>query len=243
MAVKRLQLSVNAACDVLITNALGKRLGFDAQSGQVFEEIPQAEMRMTLPFPLYLLPADDADKPYRISLSGKAASRELRADLTISGGGFVAGCKDLRLSAGDQLLITITSDGRRLALTAGHSSQSPLLYTATQSGRSMPSYLFEIGGPQLASGKTLAVALDLQSQRLTFKDDNAKRDKYTVKIRRTNPDGTRNVFFREGILFGMADHYLVDFGKRDNKPDVCLYVADKADHFDDKSCIEISLQR
>lgn len=243
MTAKRLQISLNAECEVLITNAQGKSIGFDSKKGQVLNEIPQAEIREVPPFPVYLLPADTLDKPYTIRLTGRPASRDVHTDLMVTGGGLVAGCKNLLLTAGKTLTLTVTSDGRRLTFTAGQDEQTPLLFTSTQSGRSNPSYSFEIGGVKLASRKTLAVTLDMEKQRLYFKDNDAKRDNYSVKMRQTNPDGTRYVFLRTDIQLGKADNYMMDFGKWDGKTDMCFYIDDKGDGFDNKACIKVSPQK
>ena len=243
MTAKRLQVSLNAECDVLITNVQGKSIGFDPKKKQVLNEIPLAEIREAPPFPVYLLPADAVDKPYQIHLTGRPSSREIHADLMITGGGFVAGCKNLLLTAGKNLTMTVTSDGRRLSFTSGQDEQIPLLFTSTQSGRSNPSYSFEIGGVKLAAGKTMAVTLDMEKQRLYFKDNDVKRDNYTVKLRRTNPDGTRYLFLRPDIQLGKTDNYLMDFGKWDGKTDVCFYVDDIGDGFDNKECIKVSPQK
>ena len=119
----------------------------------------------------------------------------------------------------------------------------PVLFTSTQSGRSMPSYSFEVGGRLLPSGKTVALRLDMETQRLYFRDDDARRDKYSVKVRRTNPDGTKNAFLRQDILFGQANNYMLDFSKWDGQTDVCLYVDDRGDGFDKKECIKLSPQK
>lgn len=243
MTAKKLQVSLNAECDVLITNAQGKRLGFDPKKKQVLNEIPQAEIREVPPFPIYLLPADAVDKPYTIRLTGRPSSPEVHADVTISGSGFVAGGKNLLLAAGKNLTLQVTSDGRRLTLTAGQSEQTPLLFTSTQSGRTHPSYSFEIGGVKLAAGKTLRLTLDMEKQRLYFKDDDAKRAPYSVKMRQTNPDGTKNIFLRGDIQLGKTDNYMMAFGKWDGKTEMCFYVDDQGDGFDNKECLKISAQK
>jgi len=227
----------------LITNAQGKSLGFDPNKRQLLNEIPEAEIREMPPLPTYLLPSDNSNSPYRIILAGRASTSEARTDLTISGAGFVAGFKDLVIAAGKILTVTFTTDGRRLSLTAGDVDQAPALFTSTQSGRSKPSYAFEIGGARLAQGKTVAVTLDMESQRLYFNDDDLRRDKYSIKIRRTNPDGTKNAFLRQDILFGKADNYMLDFSKWDGITDLCLYVDDMRDGFDKKECIKLSAQK
>ena len=83
----------------------------------------------------------------------------------------------------------------------------------------------------------------MEKQHLYFKDDDAKRDIYTVKMRQTNPDGTRFVFLRQDVQLGKMDNYMMDFGKWDGKADMCFYIDDKGDGFDNKECIKLSAQK
>lgn len=240
--VKKLKISLNQDCEVLITNSQGKRVGYDPAGKQILNEIPGAEVPEPGAYPSFALPADDPNNPYRINLTSISTKQDLRADLVITGAGFVAGFKGLRLTAGNELLMTFTSDGRRLSFKAGKAVQKPVLFVATQPGRGKPSYVFEVGDSFLSTGTTIAMTLDMEQQRIYFKVDDVLRNKYSVMMRLVNPDKSKSTFLRKDIQYGKSDNYRLDFGNWDGKSALCLYVDDKGDGFDGKECMKLSSQ-
>jgi hypothetical protein len=235
---RTVQMSVNSEASILITNGQGKRVGFDTEKNNVVNEIPGAVINNETRFPTYLLPFDKSGKPYTIILSGKPLKSRVETNLTLTGPGFLVGFKGIHLDAGENLTATIGNDGRLLAFTAGQSGETPTLSYAVSAGHGQPSYKFEIGPLKLAAGKTVSATLDTNGEHLFFRDDDEKRNKYSVMMRRTNPDGTQNVYRRHDISFGATDNYLMEYGKWDGQVPVCFKV-DDGKGFDQSICVEM----
>lgn len=207
---------------MLVENAEGKRFGFDFKSQKFVSEILDARAVEREASTLFVLPFDKSGKPYSVTVSGKRMSKE-DADLTLTGPGFLIGFRNLPLKAGQVEKLGIASNGLHLSLTANQEGPTPQLFFTTQSGRGKPSYRFEVISKLLGAGKTITVDLDLDKGRLYFKTDAAKKDSFSVKVRRTNPGGTRDTFAHQNISFGKTNGYAMDFGQWDGKGDVCFY--------------------
>ncbi|PYS45868.1 MAG: hypothetical protein DMF68_20970 [Acidobacteria bacterium] len=235
---KTVQVSINSEAALLITDGEGKRLGFDTEKQTVVNEIAGASVNYETRFPVYLLPSDNSSKPYTILISGKSLKSKVETNLTLTGPGFLVGFKGIHLNALENLNATVSLDGKQLSFTAGQSSETPTLSYAVSAGHGKPSYKFEVSTLKLSQGKLVATTLDLFAGRLFFKDDDEKRNKYSVMIRRTNPDGTRSVYQRRDISFGASDNYVIEYGKWDGRGAICFKVyGGKA--FDQSACVEM----
>jgi hypothetical protein len=237
-----LTFQLNGEGNILLTDGAGRRLGFDAQKSQTLNEIPGAEtlgsvggLGLDVP-PTYRVPAQKSSKPFTINVSGKSLKSEVDADMEIDGPGFVVGFEGIMVDPGESLSMTVSPDGRRLSFTASQDGETPDVYITTESGPDKPSYEFEIGGITLNAGKTVTVTLDLQKERLFFKDDDADRDKYDVVIERTNADGTRDYYTNEDMGVGKKDSYEIDFRKWDGKGPLCFMDDEDGDGFEDEKC-------
>jgi hypothetical protein len=230
--------------DMLITDAAGKRVGFDFKNNKFVNEIAGSRvifekggLHKNFP-PQINLPLSNSSKPYSVGLSGKTLKRGVAADLDVEGPGFVIGFSDIKLDPGESLTMTATPDGRELSFTASNDGQTPDIFITIESGRKHPTYLFEIGGLKLAAGKTVTMRLDIAKEKLFFKDNDAGKNNYDVRVARVNPDGSKNYFEHDGLAIGKSDSYEMDFGKWDGKGDICFEEDDEGDGFEDSQCTE-----
>ena len=64
-----------------------------------------------------------------------------------------------------------------------------------------------------------------------------KKDSFTVKMRRTNPGGTRDTYTQQDISFNKTNSYAMDFGQWDGKGDMCFY--DWCDSCEKRQCTKL----
>src|SRR5882762_3422493 len=219
---KTVQISLNVDADLLIENSEGKRVGLDFKTRKFVNEIPAARVVSGESSSTFILPFDKSGKLYKVTVSGKSSTR-IDADLSMSGPGFVVGFHSVPLTSGQIQTMTIGSNGLHLSLTANQAGPTPQLFITAQSGRGKPSYRFEVASSLLKTGKTITVDLDIDKGRLYLKTDDPMTDSFTVKMRRTNPAGTRDMFAHKDISFGKMNSYAMDFGQWDGQGDICFY--------------------
>jgi len=235
---------------MLITDATGKRVGFDFKASKFVDEISGSRviferggLGKNLP-PQINLPLSNSTRPYTIAISGKSLKRGVTGDVDVEGPGFVVGFDDIRLDPGETLAMTATPDGREISFTASSDGQTPDIFITIESGRKKPTYLFEIGKLKLAAGKTVTMRLDIAKEKLYFKDNDAADNNYDVLVERTNPDGTQNVYEHDGLDLGKkSDNYEMDFSKWDGKGDICFEEDDEGNGFEDEECVKEPNQR
>src|SRR6266567_4272342 len=240
-----LGFSMDGEGDMLITDAAGKRVGFDFRNNKFVDEISSSRvvfekggLNKNIP-PEISLPLSNSTKPYTITLSGKSLKRGVDADLDVEGPGFVVGFSDIKLDPGESLTMTATPDGKELSFTASNDGQTPNVFITIENGRKHPTYLFEIGGIKLSPGKTVTMKLDLDKQKLFFKDNDAKRDAYDVLVARINPDGSKNFYEHHDLeIAKKTDNYEMDFSKWDGKGEMCFEEDEEGNGFDDNKCVE-----
>ncbi len=234
--VKTVQISLDVEADVLIENSDGKRLGLDFKTRKFVSEIPEARVISRETSATYILPYDKSGKPYMVTVSGKSTSK-VDADLSMTGPGFVVGFRTVPLQAGQLQKLSIASNGLHLSFTANQNGPTPQLFLTSQSGRDKPSYRFEVVSSLLEVGKTIMVDLDFAKGRLYFRTDAVKKDSFNVKMRRTNPGGTRDMFAHQNISFAKANSYAMDFGQWDGKGEVCFF--EVCDSCKDNQCTKL----
>ncbi len=235
-AARTVQISVDTDANILIENSDGKRIGYDFTSKKFVSEIPDARSVDRESSATFILPYDKTGKPYEIAVSGKPGGA-LAATLSMTGPGFIAGVRNLKLSAGQIQKIIISPNGSSISFLAGENGAAPQLFFTTQSGRDKPSYRFEVASPSLSQGKTISVNLDLAGGRLYFKSDDAKRISFSVMMRRTNPGGARETYSHRDISFSRVNAYVLDFGKWDGKGDACF--SEACTGCDESQCIKV----
>jgi hypothetical protein len=234
-AAKTVQISLNVDAEVLIEDSDGKRIGFDFNRRKFVNEIPNARAITQESSATYVLPFDKSGRPYKVTIVGKSAAK-VDVDLSMTGPGFVVGFRSVPLTSSQVQTMSIAANGLGLSLTANQDGPTPQLFLTEQSGRDKPSYRFEVSS-LLAAGRTITVNLDIDKTRLYFKTDGAKKDSFSVKTRRTNPGGTRNLYAHQDISFGRLNSYAMDFGEWDGKSEMCFY--EVCDVCDLKRCTKL----
>jgi hypothetical protein len=222
LVAKTVQIFLDADADVLVQSSDGKRTGLDFKTKKFVNEIPEARVIARESSTSYVLPYDKSGRPYTVMITGKSTTR-VDANLSLTGPGFVVGFRGVPLLSGQVQTMNMASNGLSLSFTANQDGPTPQLFFTSQSGRGKPSYRFEVSSSLLATGKTITVDLDTEKGRLYFKSDNAKKDSFTVKIRRTNPGGIRDLYSHQDISFGNSNSYAMDFGNWDGKSEMCCY--------------------
>ena len=244
--VETLTISSSGDVDLLIADGSGKRIGYDQAKKITVNEIPGAVENVSegdvdddIP-PDYIIPINPSNKrPYKITVQGTASP--YMTDLQIYGSGFVVGFEDIDVDKGETLNMTVSQDGRELTFTASADGETPSIYITTDSGEEKPSYEFEIGGIDLAAGKTFSVKLDPDKGLIYFKDDDGSADKYDVYISRTLPNGKVVEFDEFDMDIGKGNSYVLNFGAWDGKGKMCAKDDDDDDgDFEDEDCEEIA---
>ena len=245
--METLYITATGDNDLLITDPSGRRIGYDLPKKVTVNEIPGAVENLiagdgeTDTPPEYILPVNSANKkPYKINISGSDSKETV--DLQIYGAGFVAGFAGISLDKGENLNMTVSQDGHELTFTASADGETPSIYITTDSGPKKPSYEFEIGGISLEGGKTISVKLDPDKGLIYFKDDDGAQEKYDVKVSRTNPNGTVNIFDEFDMDVGKGNNYVLNFGAWDGKGPMCVK-DDSSGDFDHDECKNIENQK
>ena len=216
------QVSIDTDANVLIANSDGKRIGFDITTKQFVNEIPEARIIDRESYSTFVLPYDKTGKVYRIAVAAKAGSASA-AILSMTGPGFIAGVRSLKLTAGQVQRLSISANGSAISFMTNDDGGTPQLFFTTQSGRDKPSYRFEITSPYLSRGKTIRVNLELEQGRLLFQSDDTRKNSFSVMMRRTNPAGGRDTYLHQEVLFARSNNYALNFAHWDGKGDACFY--------------------
>jgi hypothetical protein len=232
---RTVQLSLSGDADLLIENGEGKRVGLDFKSGKFVNEIPAARVVSRESSATFILPSDKSGQPYKVTISAKSTTK-VDADLSLTGPGFVVGLRSIALTPGQLQKVTIAANGLHLSFTANQDGPTPQLFLAVQSGRGKPSYRIEVSS-SLKTGKTITVQLDPGKERLLFKTGEATKDSFTLKLRRTNPGGTRELYVHNDISFSSSNSYAVDFGAWDGKSEMCFF--EVCDSCQDRPCTKL----
>jgi hypothetical protein len=221
-ASRTVQISLDTDANVLIENSDGKRIGFDFTAKKFVNEIPDAHSLDREASSIFILPFDKTGKPYKIAVSGRPASAPA-ATVSITGPGFIAGVRSLKLSVNQIQRIEIGGDGSSVSYLASDNGTTPQLFMTTQTGRDKPSYRFEVTSSFLSLGKSIKVLLDLTSGKLYFNSDDGTKSSFEVVMRRTNPGGVRQIYSHQAVAFGRANNYVFDFGQWDGQGEACFH--------------------
>ena len=215
--------------DLLITDPNGKQIGYDAKKKAEVNQIPDAQIiyddgGLDLNYsPDYVLPYDAAaKKAYQLLLSGKDLREETKADLSVSGPGFVVGLDDVLLDPKEELVVTISPDGETLTFTASADGKTPSIYVTTENGPDKPSYKFEIDGVTIDAGKTLTMRVDVGKGKVYFSDNDGNDDAYDIHFERTNADGTKIKFDQKDFNPKGKDSFEVDINNWNAKTKPCV---------------------
>ena len=218
-APKTVQVSITANANVLIKNADGRRIGVDFSTGKFINEISDARLIDSESITPFVLPYDQAGKPYTIMVTGKTEVTA-PANLSMTGPGFVVGARMLPIRSGLIHTVTISANGSTVSFTSSQDGEMPILFMTFQTDRTKPSYRFEIGAASLSAGKILSLELNSAVGRLTVKSSDPKQLKLSIQVRRTNPGGSRDTFSHRDTSFISGYDYALDFGSWDGKSDI-----------------------
>lgn len=143
--------------DMLVLDGKDRRLGYDPDEDDYFDEIPGARMSTLIggkgvDLPFYRVPHDPKGEPYVIVFSGANVKKQSVMDFVYSGPGFTVGFDEIRLDPDEYLVAAISPDGERIAMEMTSDGQLPsVYYYADTGGRS---YMAEIV-PNIAPVKDL----------------------------------------------------------------------------------------
>ena len=127
----QVEFSLTAGGELLVTDAEGRRVGYDPATGQMVNEIPGARIvRLRGASPRYKLPVPEGDAPYRVVVSGQSLAQEVDTNLVMVGPGYVSGFEHIQLEQGKDLRMSMSPDGRQLTFDKGQSVREPEVFTA-----------------------------------------------------------------------------------------------------------------
>lgn len=239
-AVKNVRINLNAPGELLITNAAGRSIGYDAAAGKEINTIAGASVSVLKNRPpVYSVPFTSAARPFKIKIFGVNLSEKTTTDLAMTGENFVIRFDDITLDPNEILTATMNPNGRELSFTASADGETPAFSFAVDApDPKQPSYVFKLSrGGNLAAGKTLKATLDTSKGVFYFGDDDPRQAEYALNVTRLNRDGTENNLTKDKISFGKTNRYLLDFGKWNGTDAPCFYAADKRVRSDEK-CVK-----
>jgi uncharacterized repeat protein (TIGR01451 family) len=215
---------------LMITRSDGKRAGVDPLTGQFISEIPGAEqtsneggMGMNVPSTIHVPHTVGMSYTLRVSDTKTAyGNGSSKADVNIFGDGFVTRLKGLKLDSsedpiaapGSNDVVGIVFDGDSHRVSYQSSSldnDTPSLGMAI-SQKNAPDFAFEIGGAQMAPGKTLEVGFDTTTGKLSIENNDTSSNTFTLNLEKTNLDGSKNTYQSTSVGGGSNTGLTVDMG-------------------------------
>jgi len=240
-AAKTVRINLNAQGELLITNAAGKRIGYDSLTGKEIKTIAGASISVLRNRPpVYIVPFADATRALKIQISGKTLTEKATIDLAMTGEGYVTRFDDITLDPNETLSATMSPNGQELTFTAGVDGETPALSFAVDpppTAAKQPSYIFKLSRSNLSAGKTIKATLDVKKGKFYFGDDDLQKAEYVLNVTRVNADGTENVLTKDKISFGKTNRYLLDFGKWNGTDAPCFYADDNGSRIANEKCV------
>ncbi len=134
-AATKIEFFLTNGGDMLITNTRGQRIGYDVAAGQMLNEIPDAQVVYLkgVSSPMYVLPLQEADKLYDVTVSGQTLAEAVDTNLVMVGPGYVVGFEHIQLEPDQDLLMSISSDGTQLTFKEGQTAPAPQAFIANDS--------------------------------------------------------------------------------------------------------------
>ncbi len=213
--------------EMMVVNGDKHGVGFDFERQQFINDVAGAEVQEWIgglgvdQSPILILPQQLGSEPYKVHVAGKTVEQAVNAELLVAGPGFVAGLSALKINPGEDMLITISPDGRDVSFTASEQGTfSPDFFMALDPLDSSDSYIFGVGGFELDAQKKVDVALNLNSGLLTFSDNDGETDTYAVEILRVADNGTVSYYNNNDIQLGGSSDAAMNFGAWDGSGDI-----------------------
>lgn len=209
------QIWVNTKADFLITDAQGRRLGFD--EGCFYREIPGAEAQ-SLKWgvdvwtvdqePLYFMPSG---LDFTMSLDGKSLTTTSSGEVTMIGPGYDLEISDICMDPGQKDTLSFSPDGTRLSYRTT-SNESPDIILGMEGKEA--DYAFFIKGVDLQGGGTLEVARDMEKGVLSLKTTGTGGPgTYGFLMDRITEEGGEQIFGHDGISLAPGDTATLYFGR------------------------------
>ncbi len=209
------QIWVDTKADFLITDAQGRRLGFD--QGRFLREIPGADAQ-SLKYgvnvwavdqdPLYFMPGG---LDFTMSLDGKSLTTTSSGEVTMIGPGYDLEISDIQIRSGQKDALTFSADGTWLSYQTP-SDESPDILLGME-GKEID-YAFIIKGVDLQGGGTLEVARDMEQGVLSLKTTGSGGPgNYSFLMARITEQEGEQIFGHEGISLAPGDTAYHYFGR------------------------------
>ncbi|MEM7535248.1 MAG: CARDB domain-containing protein [Chloroflexota bacterium] len=218
---------------MLIVDPNNKAVGYDFETEQEINELSDAVVSENIGgqgqelVPTYRLPVvTDGMYPwYDVYVAARYLTGTVDSDLQINGPGFSVGLEFIQISEGEDLLITVSPDGRQLTFNASEEGLwGPDIYFALDPDPEGDSYIFSIEGFVLESFKTITTTIDLDTKQLLFEDDDGASDTYALEVLRIDKDGNEFFFSNDAVEVGAEDEAAMDFGSWDGESDMRITI-------------------
>ncbi len=229
---------------MLIQLSDGRRVGYDFDTEKEVNEIDGVK-RVNLRYglgkdipPVYEIPIPADNSLITVFISGKTLEKEVDADLTMTGPGYVVGFEGIYLDPDEVLIMQIRPDGHQMSFTASQDGETPAVFLAEDPEDDIsPSYIFEVGGEALETEKTVTFTLEEDSLYIT--DDDGNEDEYDLSITRIDDVGD-NHFKKDNVAVNGSANARIKFDQWDgNQGTLGLYADDEGDGFDDETALEL----
>ncbi|MCX5973775.1 MAG: hypothetical protein NTU59_03705 [Coprothermobacterota bacterium] len=209
------EIWVDTKADFLITDAQGRRLGFN--EGRFLREIPEAEAQ-SLKYgvnvwavdqdPIYFMPSG---LDFTMTLDGKSLTTTSSGEITMIGPGYDLEISDIHVSSGQKDALAFSSDGTRLSYQT-LSDESPDIMLGMEGKEA--DYAFIIKGMDLQGGGTLEVARDMEKGVLSLKTTGTGGPgSYGFLMARITELEGEQIFGHDGISLAPGDTAYLYFGR------------------------------
>lgn len=206
---------------LMVTRDDGLCAGVDPATGQFIAEIPGAEQveittddGRNIPNVIHIPHVAGRTYALRIAdVKNEYGNQSATANLNILGDGYVTRLKGLKIDSpadpetatpGNNDVVGVTFDGDNHSLgftSSALDSDTPALAMAV-SQNGAPDYTFEVGGAQMPSGRSLTVAIDSATGKLTVQNDDPVANSYRLDVECINLDGTKTTYHSDAVSDG-----------------------------------------
>lgn len=223
-----LQVSMIGRGHLLITDNLGRRIGFSG--GQVINEVPEAFASISFgglgvsQEPVYSLPDTGT---YSMTLYSQSPTGTEPVEVAQFGPGYAVSIGQISLSTSTQEHLSISSDGTQLT----YGAQSPQAVTFTLArDNGNDGYEFRVTNAKIGAGQAVSLAAYMNQDKLAFSNAQASGGTYDFEMITVNDTG-QHMFVHKGLTALTGDTHYLDFSAWDGAGAIVLEV----DHGSDGS--------
>lgn len=231
------QAWLNGQGQLLITDSLGRRIGFVGQ--QFVNEIPNAFENIPLgglglrAEPIYFLPSSDA---YSIQLSGVLPTLSDDVSFAYFGQEFAIAVSNLSLDLNSTDQLTITSSGSEIMYSASNSQEADLTMTAEGS----ISQQFTAKGVDIGNNESVTMRRNLVSNQLLVSYEQANNGVYTIELKKIDGIGL-SFFLHNDLSIGAGNTHVFDLNTWNGSSTITVCTDIGSDGTID-DCVEIENQ-